>query len=225
MRSASVTASSMLCVTIRTARVGIDRSAHSSCSSCRRFSAGEHVERGERLVEEEHLGMHDQRAREADALLHPAGQLLGERFLVARRGRSGRSPVRRARVARQPRDWWPAVPARRCRAPSARETTQSSGTRSATCGFGSVERHATNQHATFGRRHEPGQDSEQRRFARTRRPEQRDELAVAELDVDVVQHRRPVVAVVLPHVLRREQYLPPAGDGAGGGGRSAGSTM
>ncbi len=35
------------------------------------------VERRERLVEEQHLGIEDERAGEPDALLHPAGQLLG----------------------------------------------------------------------------------------------------------------------------------------------------
>ena len=43
----------------------------------------QHVERGERLVEEEHLRMDDQRAGEPNALLHPAGQLLGEGLLVS----------------------------------------------------------------------------------------------------------------------------------------------
>jgi hypothetical protein len=39
---------------------------------------GEHVERGERLVHEEHFGLHHQRAGETDALLHAAGKLLRE---------------------------------------------------------------------------------------------------------------------------------------------------
>ena len=38
---------------------------------------GQHVERRERLVHQQHVGMHDQRAGEADALAHAAGQLLG----------------------------------------------------------------------------------------------------------------------------------------------------
>ena len=38
---------------------------------------GEHVERGERLVHEEDFRLDHQRAREADALLHAAGEFLG----------------------------------------------------------------------------------------------------------------------------------------------------
>ena len=37
---------------------------------------GEHIERRERLVHEEHLGLHHQRAREAHTLLHASGKLL-----------------------------------------------------------------------------------------------------------------------------------------------------
>ena len=38
---------------------------------------GEHVKRAERLVHEENLGLDHKRAREADPLLHAAGQFLG----------------------------------------------------------------------------------------------------------------------------------------------------
>jgi hypothetical protein len=34
---------------------------------------GKHIERGEGLIHEEHLGLHHQRAREAHALLHASG--------------------------------------------------------------------------------------------------------------------------------------------------------
>ena len=44
---------------------------------------GEHVERGERLVHEEHFRLDDQGARKADALPHAAGKLLGIRGLEA----------------------------------------------------------------------------------------------------------------------------------------------
>jgi hypothetical protein len=44
---------------------------------------GEHVERGERLVHEEHFRLHHQRAGEADALLHAAGKFLGISLLEA----------------------------------------------------------------------------------------------------------------------------------------------
>ena len=37
--------------------------------------AGERIERAERLVEQQHLRLHRERAGEADALLHAAGDL------------------------------------------------------------------------------------------------------------------------------------------------------
>ena len=47
-------------------------------------AADQRVEGGERLVEEDQRGVRGQRPPEADALLHAAGQLVGERLLVAR---------------------------------------------------------------------------------------------------------------------------------------------
>ena len=40
----------------------------------RKVLRGEHVERGERLVHQKNIRMHDERAGEADALAHAAGQ-------------------------------------------------------------------------------------------------------------------------------------------------------
>ena len=45
--------------------------------------AGEHVERAERLVHAEDLRLHDERARDADALLHAAGKFLRQHVAVA----------------------------------------------------------------------------------------------------------------------------------------------
>ena len=39
------------------------------------------VERGERLIHQQHLRLQRQRPRQSDALLHPAGKLVDERFL------------------------------------------------------------------------------------------------------------------------------------------------
>ncbi len=76
MRSHISTASSILCVTIRIAR---DRHAAFAPQiekvGAQRFG-GQHVERGERLVHQQHLWMHHQRTRKADALAHAAGKLL-----------------------------------------------------------------------------------------------------------------------------------------------------
>ena len=56
--------------------------------------AGERVERAERLVEQQHLGLHRQRARDAHALLHAAGDLLGILRGRVRRGRTSASALR-----------------------------------------------------------------------------------------------------------------------------------
>jgi hypothetical protein len=42
---------------------------------------GEHVERAERLVHQQQVGLDDERAGKPDALAHPTGQFLGERVL------------------------------------------------------------------------------------------------------------------------------------------------
>ena len=40
------------------------------------MGAGQRVERAERLVHQQHLGLHGERAGDADALLHAAGDLV-----------------------------------------------------------------------------------------------------------------------------------------------------
>ncbi len=81
MRSASRTASSMLCVTMKMLRVGIFFACHKSSSSPRRFSAvsTSSAEKGSSM--NKHLRLNRQRARKANALLHPTGKLLGIRVL------------------------------------------------------------------------------------------------------------------------------------------------
>lgn len=61
---------------MRIACVGIARLSQSSSSSPRSASA-EHVERRERLVETQQLGLHRERAGEADLLAHAARELAG----------------------------------------------------------------------------------------------------------------------------------------------------
>ena len=74
-RSHICTASSMLWVTSSTALIGSCPSPHSSRKSRAQGLGGQDVERRERLVHEQDVGVHDQRAREADALAHAAGEL------------------------------------------------------------------------------------------------------------------------------------------------------
>ena len=91
--------------------------------------AGQGVERAERLVEEEHGRVDDQRPRQRRALGHAAGQLprpqprdVGEADLLERLGRRALD----ARPARRP----PAPSAaRRCRAPIATARGAAAGTR------------------------------------------------------------------------------------------------
>ena len=67
----------MLCVTMSMARVGKSSRAHKREELGAQVLGGEDVERGERFVHEQGVGFDDERAGEADALAHPAGELLG----------------------------------------------------------------------------------------------------------------------------------------------------
>ena len=121
-RSDRNTASSTLWVTNSTvlrSRSQI-RAARSACR------CGLRVERAERLVHQQDARPVGERARDRDALLHAAGQLLGIEILVARQMHHLDSS--RARALARPA----ARPARaartsRCRARSSRETAQTPG--------------------------------------------------------------------------------------------------
>ena len=76
----------------------------------------QHVERRERLVHQKNVGMHDQRARKADALAHAAGQLARIGRLRSRPDRSDR--WRRARARGSPSAEGPALQARAARSPA-----------------------------------------------------------------------------------------------------------
>ena len=89
---------------------------------------GQHVERRERLVHQQDRGLHDQRARQADALAHAARQLLriGALEAVEADQVDGRQRPLAALVGgRRPA---PRARARRSAARSARGTGRSSGT-------------------------------------------------------------------------------------------------
>ena len=128
-RSASSTASSMLWVTMKMARgrhLLVEPQLQQLGAQVLR---GEHIERRERLVHEQHFRLDHQRAREADALLHAAGEFLGIRGLEAVEA-DGVDHLQRALVAldRAACRARPAAPPR-SPAPSARETARSSGRR------------------------------------------------------------------------------------------------
>ena len=89
---------------------------------------GQHVERRKRLVHQQQVGMHHQRAGEADALAHAARQFLRDKRTRSRRGRSGRSPQAPGCGARRYRCQALPDPARRSAARSATETARTTGT-------------------------------------------------------------------------------------------------
>ena len=81
MRSESSTASSTSWVIISTVFSSLLMDRHDAVLQVR---AGQRVERAERLVEQQHLGLHGERAGDADALLHAAGDLHGPLVLGVR---------------------------------------------------------------------------------------------------------------------------------------------
>ncbi len=62
--------------------------------------------------------------------------------------------------------------------------------------IGSVDRRAVGEDRPARRRFEPGDQSKQRRFSATRRPEQRDELAGGDVEVDRRENRQSRAAEV-----------------------------
>ena len=92
--------------------------------------AGERVERGERLVHQEHLGLHGERAGDGDALAHAAGEL--GRLAVAGVGEADHGDVavddaRRARPADLRLVHGVDGEARCCRRPRARASARRTG--------------------------------------------------------------------------------------------------
>ena len=142
--------------------------------------ARQRVECAERLVEQQHLGLHRERARNADALLHAAGNLAG--LLVTRRASCPRArgcapSIRDARRASWSRR-------RSCRRRGARSGTPLSHGSSewfwnttARSGPGSTtSRPSTNTLPVVASR-QPGDDVEQSRLAAARVADDRDVLA------------------------------------------------
>ena len=73
----------MLCDTTSIALVGIVAARPQLEDVVAQALAGQHVERRERLVHQQHVGLDDERARDADALAHAAGELARQRALEA----------------------------------------------------------------------------------------------------------------------------------------------
>ena len=158
---------------------------------------GQHVERGERLVHQQDLRLHDQRAGEADALAHAAGKLLRiggfeavEADDVDRLQRAlARLVVRHALR--------PQARSRRCRARVSQGNSAKLWNTIATPSAGPSTGAPPMADGALGRPRQPGDDAQQRRLAAARTAEQRDDLARLQAQRNVLQHRRAGLAGAL----------------------------
>ena len=69
-------------------------------------AGGDRVQVAERLVHQQQVGLHRERARDPDALLHAAGQMRRIHLLEALAGRPCRCTARCGRASRRPCRWW-----------------------------------------------------------------------------------------------------------------------
>ena len=143
--------------------------------------AGHRVERAERLVHEQHVGVLGERARERDALAHAARQLVrplvGEAVEVHERAAARRRRRRRSAAARR----GSAAPARRC------SPTVSHGKSAGLLEHERARRPPTVDRRPTRRPVEAGDQVEQRALAAARGAEQADELARRDVERDPVE--------------------------------------
>ena len=183
-----MTASSILCDTTRMALVGILPDSHSSQNILAQALAGEHVERGKGFVHQQHFGFHDERARDADALAHAAGQLARQRAFEAGQADhvdhllGAARPFGRRHALRfeaQLDVFLHRQPGKQ------RERLE----HHADAARRAIQRHAVIQHLAFIGADQPGHDAQHGRFSRAGLAEQRDDLAFPEREIDAMQHR------------------------------------
>ncbi len=161
------------------------------------LEAGLDVERAERLVEKEHLGIIRERARKRDALRHPAGERTRRGVLEAGEAdeleqlahaalEMRRAPAR----ARSERD---VVRDRKPR--EEREVLEHERAPR----IGTADLFAARERVPAVERLEPREDAQERRLAAARRPEQTHHLAGADLEVEAPEDgnpsRRPRIAL------------------------------
>ena len=179
------------------------------------------VERPERLVHQQDLGVVAQRARDRDALAHAARELARQRLLEALQADElaelVRTPaalllVHLAQQQRQPDvvlDRVPgeqvARPGRRGRACAARRRR---GGRRSTAGG------APTRHLAAGGLDQPGEDPQHRRLPAARLADERDELLLADPEVDVLERQRLAVARPVARGRRRAARSRPRPPGA-----------
>ena len=143
------------------------------------LGARERVQRPERLVEQQHLGLHRQRPGEAHPLLHAAGDLVGPLVLgVVHPDQRQVASVQSWRSARL------FCRGRPCRPPAGRSVDLSQGSSewfwntTARSGPGASTSRPSRITAARGRRHEPGHHVEQRGLAAAGMADDGDELAL-----------------------------------------------
>ena len=190
MRSHISTASSMLWVTRITPLIGIRPSRPQIQEIGAQRLRGQHVERRERLVHEQDIRMHDQRAREAHPLAHAAGQL-------ARIGRL--EAVQTDQVDGRERTLADLGCAAGCCASSPSATfsnTVSQGNSAKLWNTMAMPARRTGDRlAQIGRlpalgSREPGDQPQQRRFARARAAEQAHDLPLVQRQVHALEHQQ-----------------------------------
>ena len=156
------------------------------------------VQRRERLVQQQDCRLHRQRAGQRDALLLAARQR-------ARQPRRRGGPAARGPACAPPRAVAPPRPRRarparrrRCRRRSCAGTARSSGTRCRPAGgWAAAGRSRLPPTTTCPAvcAHQPGDDPQQRRLAAAGRPEQRHQLAAANVERHRVHRRRAGVTM------------------------------
>ena len=169
---------------------------------------GEHVERGERLVHQQQLGIDHQRAREADALAHAARQLLRVGVfepVEADQVDGGQRPLA-ALLRRHALRFQPQLDVLLDREPGEQREA--------------LEHHGKSVGGAFDRlavdcrlrrslgRHQPRDDAQKRGLARAGAAQQRDNLVVVHGQVDIVEHEQIAARAALvevPHLLDGDQ--------------------
>ena len=144
--------------------------------------AGLVVERAERLVEQQDRRIVGERARDRGALLHAAGELLGIVMRERRQARRARASRRRSRprsAAGTPFSRSPNATLSRDGEPGKQRVGLE---HHAAIGAGPVTGRPSSRIAPGGRRVEPGDQAQQGRLAAAGRPEDGDEVVVADVD-------------------------------------------
>ena len=164
--------------------------SHRRISSFAKPDARLLVERAERLVHEQHRRVGHERARDRGALLHPARQLVRPSARVVGQADQSQHVARRAaarpRAARRASRTRP----RRCRARASTGRATLPETRSRWAARRPRTARAADRDTAFGGDVQAGQDAQQRALAAAARTHDRDELAVGDLQVHVVERDR-----------------------------------